>query len=179
MKLTATALAIITIGAPALAQVTIPGDPAAGKQAFNQCAACHVVQNPVGEVLAGRNAKTGPNLYGVIGRVAGSYPDFRYGKDIVAAGQAGLVWNEEEFTAYTKNPTEFLKAYMNDPRARGMMQFRVRNEQDAYDIWAFFATIMPVPEGAAAAAPADAAAPAADGTAVPATDGTAAPAANP
>jgi cytochrome c len=148
MKLTATAAILTLMALPVMAQDA--GDPEAGKKAFNQCQTCHVVQNEAGEVLAGRNAKTGPNLYGVIGRVAGTYPDFKYGDDIVAAGQAGLVWDEAAFTEYTKNPSEFLKTYLSDNSARGMMQFRVKKEQDAHDIWAFLATLMPVPEAAPA-----------------------------
>jgi cytochrome c len=156
MKLTATAAILALTALPVMAQEV--GDIEEGKKAFNQCQTCHVVQNEAGEVLAGRNAKTGPNLYGVFGRQAGTYPDFKYGDDIVAAGAKGLIWDEASFIAYTKNPTEFLKEYLEDPRARGMMQFRVRNESDAYDLYAFISSLSP----AAAAAPAEGEAPAAN-----------------
>ena len=99
------------LAALALGMLAIPahaGDPEAGKAAFSQCQTCHVVANDAGEVLAGRNAKTGPNLYGVIGRVAGSVEGFRYGPSLVEAGEKGLVWDEETLVAYLQDPAAFL-----------------------------------------------------------------------
>jgi cytochrome c len=150
--ITAAALAAMA-AAPALAQ----GNAENGPKLFNQCQTCHVVQDAAGEVLAGRNAKTGPNLYGVIGRQAGSLEGFRYQPSIVAAGEAGLVWDETELAAYLLNPPEYLKARLDDPRARSGMAHRVRKEEDAADLAAFLATF--------GAAPADPAAAPADGTA--------------
>jgi cytochrome c len=43
-----------------------------------------------GNVLAGTNAMTGPNLYGFIGHPAGSNDGFRYGAGIPEAAK-GLV----------------------------------------------------------------------------------------
>ena len=128
------ALILGGLAAPAMAQ---EGDAAAGEQAFNQCQTCHVVESPDGEVLAGRNAKTGPNLYGVAGRQAGSVEGFRYGDSIVQAGESGLMWDEEHFVTYVQDPTGFLKEYTGDPRARGKMTYRVRSEEDAHNLWAF------------------------------------------
>ena len=127
--------------AAALAPLTAAaGDPAAGEAAFNQCQACHVVQNAEGEVLAGRNARQGPNLYGVVGRQAGTVEGFRYGASIVEAGEAGLVWDEESMVAYLGNPNGFLRDVLDNPRARGQMAFQVRNEDQARDLYAFLAT---------------------------------------
>jgi len=121
------------------------GDPAAGEAAFNQCQTCHVVVNDEGETLAGRNARTGPNLYGVVGRPAGSNEGFRYSKFMVEAGEAGLVWDEETMVAYLLDPTKFLREFLDDNRARGQMAFRVRKEEDAANLYSFLATIGPVP----------------------------------
>ena len=132
-KITALVAAGLMAG-PALAQ---DGDAAAGEQAFSQCQTCHVVQDADGNTIAGRNAKTGPNLYGVAGRQAGSIEDFRYGDAIVEAGEQGLMWDEESFVAYVQDPTGFLKETLDDPRARGKMTYRVRSEEDAHNLWAF------------------------------------------
>lgn len=77
MNLKLLAAAFSLAAAPVLAQdtmidLTATGDAAAGESAFRQCATCHVVTDPAGNTLAGRAARTGPNLYGVAGRVAGS-----------------------------------------------------------------------------------------------------------
>ncbi len=121
------------------------GDPAAGEAAFNQCATCHVVENEAGEVLAGRAAKTGPNLYGVIGRTAGTLDGFRYQKGIVDAGEKGLVWDAAQITAYLQDPTAFLREFTGDNRARSGMAFKVRSEEEAANLAAFIASLGPVP----------------------------------
>lgn len=144
----------------------LAGDAEAGRALFtSQCQNCHVVVNDAGETLAGRNARTGPNLYGVIGRPAGSIEGFRYGASMVEAGQAGLVWDEEHFVAYVQNPNVFLRTYLNNNRARGNMAFQVRNETAAQDVYAFLATFSPAPEAEAEPA-AEGAAPA-EGTPAP------------
>ena len=134
----------ITLGALALSMSTLPafaeGDAAAGEQAFTQCQACHIVADADGEVLAGRNSRTGPNLYGMIGRQAGSVEDFRYGNSLVEAGEEGLIWDEETFVAYVQDPNGFLQEYLDNRRARGQMSFRVRGEDTARDLYAFLAT---------------------------------------
>jgi cytochrome c len=162
MRLTLTALALASLAAPAVAQ-----DVEAGAKAFNQCQTCHVVQNEAGEVLAGRAAKTGPNLYGLPGRVAGSYEGFAgYGESLVALGATGFVWDEASFVEYAQNPADFLKTRLDDSGARSKMAFRVRDAETATNLWAFIASLSP----AAAAAPADGAAAPAEGEAAPATN---------
>jgi len=161
MKIYLCLAAAAIAASPALAQ----GDAAAGEKSFSQCQTCHVVVNDAGETLAGRNAKTGPNLYGVIGRTAGSLEGFKgYGKSLVAAGEAGLVWDEASFTAYVSDPTGFLKEHLGDPKARGKMTYKVKKPEDAANLFAFLSTFSAAPADAAAdpaAAPAEGEAPAA------------------
>ncbi len=139
------AFAVVALPAFA-AEHEMSGDAAAGEDAFRQCATCHVVTNEEGETLAGRNGRQGPNLYGVIGRQAGT-EDFRYGESIVEAGEQGLVWDEESFVAYVQDPTGFLQEYLDNDRARGKMTYRVRSEEDALNLAAFLADIGPDAEG--------------------------------
>ncbi len=157
MKLKLTLLAVLTSAAPAFAA----GDIVKGEAIFKQCQTCHVVADAEGKVLAGKSAKTGPNLYGVVGRAAGTYPDFKYGEDMIAAGAAGLVWDEATLTEYVLDPSAFLKKTLDDKGAKGKMQFKVKNEQTAADVVAYVASLAP------AAVPADPAA-ATDPAAVPA-----------
>ena len=131
----ALAAALAALAAPAGAA----GDPAAGETVFKQCQTCHVVQAPDGSFLAGKAGKTGPNLYGVIGRAAASYPDFRYGDGIAAAGAAGLVWDEEKLAAYVQDPTAFLREVTGDDKAKSKMTFKLKKPEDAANIAAFLA----------------------------------------
>ena len=137
MKISRLALAATTAAllAPAAGAAQ---DAAAGEKAFRQCQSCHVVQAPDGTVLAGRNAKTGPNLYGVIGRQAGVVDGFRYGDALVAAGEAGLVWDTDNMQAYLTDPTSFLRETLDDSSARSKMSYRLRRGAD--DMAAFLAT---------------------------------------
>jgi cytochrome c len=133
-------LTVSTLAAPAQAALA-QGAPAAGEAAFRQCQSCHVVADDGGVVLAGRNARTGPNLYGIAGRRAAGVEGFRYGSGILEAGEKGLVWDEPSFVAYVQDPTGFLRAYTGNPKARGKMTYKLRNEQDARDLWAYLASL--------------------------------------
>lgn len=130
----------------------LAGDAEAGAGVFQrQCANCHVVRDDAGQVLAGRNAQQGPNLYGVVGRQAGIYPNFRYGESIVQAGKNGLVWDAASLDGYIENPNSFLRSYLGNNRARGNMAFQLRSAQDRADVIAFLATFSPAAEEAEAA----------------------------
>ena len=154
MRSILTALAFASLALPAVAQ-----DIEAGKKTFNQCQTCHVVANEAGEVLAGKAAKTGPNLHGLPGRVIGSAPEFKYGDSIVAVGATGAVWDEASFVDYVQDPAKFLKAKLGDDKAKTKMSFKLKKPEDAANVWAFIASLSP------AAAPADAAAAPAEGEA--------------
>ena len=144
MRIFALFAVLAMLAAPALAESHVTGDAAAGEAVFSrQCVTCHVVVNDAGETLAGRKAKAGPNLYGVAMRTLGTYPGYRYGKSMVKAGEAGVVWNEENFVGYALDPTGWLRATLDDPRARGKMTFKVRKEEDALNMFAFLASIGP------------------------------------
>lgn len=122
------------------------GDPTKGKALFNRCSAYHAIIKD-GEVLE-KGGITGPNLYGVIGRVAGSENDYRYGSerlpigmftdDMIRAGEQGLVWNEETIAAYSKDPIGFIREFLNDDTARPNMSVKLRKGAD--DIAAYIAT---------------------------------------
>lgn len=69
-------------------------DVAAGQNTFViRCSECH-------DITAGV-AKIGPTLKGVVGRTAGTVPDFPYSDAMKAAGFA---WTEDQLTAYLVSP---------------------------------------------------------------------------
>lgn len=113
------------------------GDAAAGERVFNQCVACHVVQNEAGETLAGRNGRTGPNLYGTAGGPAGAVEGFRYSSSLAAYGEAGNVWDADSFVAYVMDPTGYLREALGDNGARSAMAFRVLSADDALNLYAY------------------------------------------
>lgn len=110
------------------------GDAAAGEKAFRQCVSCHVVVNEAGETLAGKSAKTGPNLYGIAGGAMGSVEGFRYSKDLAALGAEGKTWDEASFGEFLKDPSAFIGG-------RSKMSFKLRKAEDAANIYAYLATL--------------------------------------
>ena len=133
-------LAILT-AAPIVAQ-DASGDAAKGEKVFGKCRSCHSITDADGEVIA-RGGRTGPNLFAISGRTAGSYPDFSYSDEMVAAGEKGLAWSEEDFLTYVSDPSGFLKTYLDDPKARGKMTFKLRKDDEAADVWAYLVSVAP------------------------------------
>ena len=71
---------------------------ASEQQAFNNaCRTCHVAKE-------GDN-RLGPNLYKVVGRKAGSLPDYNYSS---AMKEADFVWDEEKLDRFIANPDEVI-----------------------------------------------------------------------
>lgn len=137
---------LLTIAAAAAllpAAAFAEGDAEKGKALFNKCQTCHVVVNPAGETLAGKVAKTGPNLYNVVGKAAGSVDGFKYGSGLVKAKEMGLVWDEANFVAYLNNPTGFLREFTGDKGVRGNMSFNIKKEAEAKDLYAFLTSLNP------------------------------------
>jgi cytochrome c len=88
--LSATLASLVIATAPAAAA----GDPVRGKTLFTaRCASCH-------SVVPGQK-RLGPNLSGVVGRKAGSLPDYVYSP---AMQKSGLTWNAATLDAYLASP---------------------------------------------------------------------------
>jgi cytochrome c len=89
-------------------------DAAAGEKDFVVCRACHQI---------GPNAKNavGPVLNGIIGRTAGTYPDYAYSP---ANKDSGLVWDPDELDKYLTSPqtvvphTKMIFPGLKDPQKR-------------------------------------------------------------
>jgi len=86
----AAAVSFAAMLSPALAE----GDAAAGKNLFNQCRACH-------QIGADAQNSVGPVLNGIVGRKAGTYPDYNYSD---ANKNSGLTWDEATLDEYIKDP---------------------------------------------------------------------------
>ena len=143
MKPTIAALtATIALALPAHADEA--GDPAAGEKAFRQCKACHTIASADETIL--RGGRTGPNLYGLPGRVAGSVEDFRYSAPLVAAGEQGVTWDADSFAGYVQDPTAWLNETTGES-GRGKMTFKLRKAEDAQDLWAYLVSVSPAADG--------------------------------
>jgi len=112
-------------------------DPAKGEADFKRCKACHAITAADGTDIQ-KGGKTGPNLFGVIGRPVGSLDGFKYGSSLVAAGEAGIVWDEENLAEYIEDPNAWLKEVLDDPQAASKMTYKHR--KGAEDMAAYLAS---------------------------------------
>jgi cytochrome c len=129
---------ILTLSALSLAAPALAADPAKGESDFKKCKACHAIVAPDGTEIQ-KGGKTGPNLYGVIGRPVASYPDFKYGEGILEVGAKGVVWDEANLAAYVADPTAWLKEASGDPAARSKMTFKLAKGGE--DMAAYLASV--------------------------------------
>ena len=72
---------------------------AEGAKVFKQCLACH-------SIAEGGKNKIGPALWGVLGRQAGSLPDYKYSKAMAAHGKK---WTFEEMNGFLLKPKSWIK----------------------------------------------------------------------
>tara|TARA_R110002124_G_scaffold175591_6_gene343417 strand:- start:1426 stop:1881 length:456 start_codon:yes stop_codon:yes gene_type:complete len=145
MNILKTALLGLALAAgPALADGHATGDAGAGEKVFAKCKACHGIVDADGNAIV-KGGRTGPNLYGIYTRVAGTEEDFakKYGDSLAEAGEAGLEWNETEFVSYVQDPKAFLQTYLDDKKARSKMSYKLRKEEDAKNLWAYLVSVGP------------------------------------
>ena len=132
MKLLLTA-ALTLAALPAFA-----GDAALGEAEFKKCKSCHSITAPDGTEVQ-KGGKTGPNLYGIVGRAVASDPDFKYGDSILAVGAAGTVWDEAALAAYVADPAAWLKTTLGDDGAKSKMSFKLAKGGE--DMAAYLASV--------------------------------------
>lgn len=130
-------LSMLALAAPAVAQ-----DAAKGEKEFNKCKACHMIQDDAGTDIV-KGGKTGPNLYGVVGRPIASVEGFKYGDGILKLAEAnpGAVWDIHSLKAYVTDPTGYLDKYSGDEKAKSKMTFKMTKNQD--DLVAYLVTVSP------------------------------------
>ena len=99
-------------------------DKASGEADTKACQACH-------DFTKGGPNKTGPDLYGVVGRNMGSVAGFEYSKDFEAMGHKP--WDYETLNNWIKNPKELAKGTK-------MIFGGIANDKTRADILAYLAS---------------------------------------
>lgn len=72
----------------------------------------------------------GPNLFGIVGRRAGSFEGFRYSRPMHEKHEQHFVWTLDNLRAYIRNPKDVVPG--------GSMSYPgLRNEQQMNDLLAY------------------------------------------
>ena len=136
-KTMATAAALLTMAVPAFAE----GDAAAGEKEFRKCKSCHSIVADDGTAIV-KGGRTGPNLYGVVGRVIGS-TDFKYSSLLGAAMEQGLIWDGEGIASFIADPNAYMSEFTGES---GRSKMANQNVKNAEDIVAYLESVAPAAE---------------------------------
>jgi cytochrome c len=111
----------VLLASSASGQPTSQGADASGQQLFNNaCRTCHTTKD-------GDN-RFGPHLHSIVGRKAGSLPNYRYSE---AMQSADFVWDEDKLGRFIENPEALVPG-------NGMTPYTgVRSAEDKAKIIAF------------------------------------------
>lgn len=109
------------------------GDAVKGEKVYKKCRACHMV----GE---GAKNRVGPVLTGVVGRKAGTYEGYKYSKSMQKVAEMELMWTEEELIEYLADPKKYLRAKLDDKKAKTKMIFKLKKEKDRKNVVAYLKT---------------------------------------
>jgi len=106
------------------------GDAVKGMEVFNKrCKTCHIVGD-----AAKVSKKAGPNLTGVYGRKPGAREQYtKYGASIVELGGVVEKWDTAELVAYVQNPRKYLRAKLDNKKAKSKMSFKLSGKKRADD----------------------------------------------
>ena len=114
------ALATLLLAPPAMAT----GDPSKGQTLFARCGVCHTAAK-------GAPNRIGPNLFGVVGRKAGTLAGYSYSS---AMARCGITWGADTLPHYLMGPANVV------PGTK-MTFAGLPNPQQADDMAAYLATL--------------------------------------
>ena len=137
MKTFATSVFVLAtiVGTDAHAADIEKGETLFGKK----CGTCH-------EVGPDAVNKVGPTLNNMIDAPVAAVDGYKYGASILALQETGAVWSAEELSAWLANPKKYLRAKLNNKKAKSKMTFKLKKEAERDDIIAYLASITETPD---------------------------------
>lgn len=128
-------LTLVLTTAALLASGNAFADPEKGKKDYKKCAACHSLEEG--------KKKVGPTLFKILGRKAGTMEGFRYSKDMIEAGEKGLIWTPENVIEYLEDPKKYLAAFLKKDKARSKMINKFKKLETRQNIAAYLSSLQP------------------------------------
>jgi cytochrome c len=118
-----------------LGALLVNANASAGERTFRRCVSCH-------NSAPGAGNLQGPNLWNIVNREGGTYPDFSYSSAISEHGP----WTYEELDHFIANPRSWVPG-------TSMAFAGIRNDQDRADLLAYLQTLSDNPAPFPAPAP--------------------------
>ena len=113
----------------------LAADVASGESIFNKkCGTCH-------EVGADAQNSAGPLLNNIVGAQVGAVDGFKYSKSLRALGENGIVWSEEELDKWLINQKKYVRATLDDKKAKSKMNVKVKKPDERADLIAYLSTL--------------------------------------
>jgi len=121
----------IAVAATAILLSAFASGEALAASPESRCKACHTFDK-------GGKAKVGPNLFGVVGRKAGSTDFEKYSASLKGGN---WVWSKENLKAWVCDSKEAIKKLSGDDAARTKMPKQGQCGDKADEVVAFLATL--------------------------------------
>lgn len=113
-----------------LAVLLASATEASGEKLSKRCVACHTFDQ-------GGPNRTGPNLWGILGKPMAQSDGFSYSGALKAAGAENRVWDFEELNSYIENPKGYIPgntmnfAGLRKPEQRAALIRFLRSKSDS------------------------------------------------
>ncbi|MEQ1768423.1 MAG: cytochrome c family protein [Devosia sp.] len=120
------------VAAVPIGNLLAEADPVAGESSAKKCQSCH-------DFTQGGPNKTGPNLYDVVERLAGSHEGFAYSAAMLEHKDKGDIWTYDNLNAFIMTPKAFT------PGTK-MTFAGVKNDQERANIIAYLSTLSASPK---------------------------------
>ena len=80
-------------------------------------------------------------LNSIVGAPIGAVEGYKYSKSLVAANEAGLVWDEAALDAWLADPRAYIREATGDDKAKSKMTLKLKSADDRAAVIAYLGSL--------------------------------------